>query len=456
MYNYDNMPTYVNYNGTTTQLVYDGQGNRVKKIAGTTNTVYIGTFYEVVNSGASGYKYIFAGGTRIARKNASATHYYHQDHLGSSSVVTDSSGNNVEEVHYLPFGSAWSDTNATLTTHKFTGQELDAETGLYYYGARYYNPQLGRFISADTIVGNPGDPQDLNRYTYAGNNPLLYTDPTGHFKLSSFFKAVAIGVAGGAAFVLSGGNPVVAGMVAGVVSGAMTGKAKNAFIGGVTGGLLGGFGGVVSGVFGAAGAYGMLAAGGGVAYYQGGLDGVAYFAGGIAGGIGGAVMVSNLTSPTMASGQPIDDDPLHYDGNRLTATDANGNQIGSWDATSGRPGTTPAEQYIQNKGPIPSGNYSVNPQQIQRWNDLPFRQKVYAYFGRGEWRGGTTAWGHTRVPIEISPGTYTGPRTGNFFIHGGVFPGSAGCIDVGANEASFFGYLSGQNSSIPLTVQYGR
>ncbi|MBI5756782.1 MAG: cell wall hydrolase, partial [Nitrospirae bacterium] len=56
--------------------------------------------------------------------------------------------------------------------------------GLYYYGARYYNPQLGRFISPDSIVPNPGNPQDLNRYIYAGNNPLLYIDPTGH----NFFK----------------------------------------------------------------------------------------------------------------------------------------------------------------------------------------------------------------------------------------------------------------------------
>ena len=284
MYNYDNMPASLNYNGATTQFVYDGQGGRVKKTSGTTSIAYIGKWYEVVNSGASSYKYIFAGGARIARKGASATHYYHQDHLGSSSVITDASGNKVEDIFYLPFGVAQTDTNAALTTHKFTGQELDAETGLYYYGARYYNPQLGRFISADTIVGTPGDPQDLNRYTYAGNNPLLYTDPTGHFKFSTFLKAVASGVAGGAAFYFSGGNPMVAGMVAGAVSGAMTGKAKNVFFGAVTGGLLGAYGGAASGAFGPAGAYSMLAAGVGMAYYKGGMDGVAYLGGGMLGG----------------------------------------------------------------------------------------------------------------------------------------------------------------------------
>ncbi len=236
LYNYDNMPAYVNYNGTTTQLVYDGQGNRVKKIAGTTNTVYIGTFYEVVNSGASCYKYIFAGGTRIARKNASATHYYHQDHLGSSSVVTNSSGNNVEEVHYLPFGSAWSDTNTALTTHKFTGQELDAETGLYYYGARYYNPILGRFLSADSIVPDPANPQALNRYSYVINNPLRYTDPTGHFFGNVIIGAVVGAIIGGTTAAVTGGN-----IKQGIITGAITG----AFMG-VGGGIIAESGSVLS------------------------------------------------------------------------------------------------------------------------------------------------------------------------------------------------------------------
>jgi RHS repeat-associated protein len=70
------------------------------------------------------------------------------------------------------------------------GKELDASTDLYNYGARYYDPLLARFLSADTLVPNPRDPQELNRYTYAGSNPFLYTDPTGHFKIkfTKFFQ----------------------------------------------------------------------------------------------------------------------------------------------------------------------------------------------------------------------------------------------------------------------------
>ena len=65
--------------------------------------------------------------------------------------------------------------------NQYTGQESDlAETGLYYYGARYYDPAIGRFITADSIVQDPGDPQSFNRYSYVRNNPLRYVDPTGH------------------------------------------------------------------------------------------------------------------------------------------------------------------------------------------------------------------------------------------------------------------------------------
>jgi len=66
------------------------------------------------------------------------------------------------------------------TDYLFTGQKWDSATGLYKMGDRYYDPTLGRFISPDSFIPDPGNPQDLNRYSYAGNNPLKYTDPTGH------------------------------------------------------------------------------------------------------------------------------------------------------------------------------------------------------------------------------------------------------------------------------------
>jgi RHS repeat-associated protein len=69
------------------------------------------------------------------------------------------------------------------TDRLFTGQRFDGTIGLYDYGARFYDPALGRFVQADTIVPNPANPQDLNRYAYVRNNPLRYVDPSGYMAL---------------------------------------------------------------------------------------------------------------------------------------------------------------------------------------------------------------------------------------------------------------------------------
>ncbi|HAK59559.1 MAG TPA: hypothetical protein DCO77_04140 [Nitrospiraceae bacterium] len=178
-YDYDNKPDTVTLGGSTTRFVYDGNGARIKKITPTDTTLYVGKLYECKASACS--KYIFAGGKRIALK-ASVTDilYYHQDHLGSSRIVTDATGEVKEEVFYDPFGATRADVGTVSVNHKYTSQEFDAETGLYFYNARYYDPVLGRFISPDTIVPRFADPQSLNRYSYVNNNPLNYIDPSGH------------------------------------------------------------------------------------------------------------------------------------------------------------------------------------------------------------------------------------------------------------------------------------
>ncbi|OGO23027.1 MAG: hypothetical protein A2144_11680 [Chloroflexi bacterium RBG_16_50_9] len=103
--------------------------------------------------------------------------YIHQDHLTGTSVVSDADGALVNSIKYTPWGLTRA--GDVPTDKKFTGQRLDG-TGLYYYGARYYDPQIGRFISPDTIIPSPANPQSLNRYSYVYNNPLKYTDPSGH------------------------------------------------------------------------------------------------------------------------------------------------------------------------------------------------------------------------------------------------------------------------------------
>jgi RHS repeat-associated protein len=101
---------------------------------------------------------------------AARTGYLHSDHLGSTSLVTDQAGDKVAEQRYEPWGGVrWQD-GVMPTDFGYTGQRAEA-FGLLDYNARYYSPLLQRFISADSLVPNPGAPQALNRYAYAGNNP---------------------------------------------------------------------------------------------------------------------------------------------------------------------------------------------------------------------------------------------------------------------------------------------
>lgn len=108
-------------------------------------------------------------------------YYYHPDHLGSTSVMTDRSGQLVQHYEYATFGqtSYQSTSSAFPVSNRYTGQIADDETGLYYYGGRYYDPQLGRFIQPDPEVPDSSDSQSLNRYSYCRNNPINAVDPTG-------------------------------------------------------------------------------------------------------------------------------------------------------------------------------------------------------------------------------------------------------------------------------------
>ncbi|MFZ1474383.1 MAG: RHS repeat-associated core domain-containing protein, partial [Anaerolineae bacterium] len=127
-------------------------------------------------------KYYQAGGQRIALRKNGAVSYLFGDHLGSTSVTADATGVRMAELWYKPWGeNRGTPVGATPTTYRFTGQREDASIGLYFYNARYYDPALGRFISADTLVPQPQNPQSLNRYSYALNNSVRFSDPTGMF-----------------------------------------------------------------------------------------------------------------------------------------------------------------------------------------------------------------------------------------------------------------------------------
>jgi RHS repeat-associated protein len=149
-------------------------------------------------------------------------YYYHGDHLGSAQAVTNHEGQLYERLEYTPYGEVWIewanrqvDRNDVIP-YRFTGKELDAETGLYYYGARYLDPKTGRWLSADPALGEyvpeapvngearrrngnlPGmggvyNHVNLHVYHYAGNNPVKYVDPDGK-KISwdTFLKGITL------------------------------------------------------------------------------------------------------------------------------------------------------------------------------------------------------------------------------------------------------------------------
>jgi len=181
-YNMDNMPATLTYtkggNTTVSEFTYDGAGLRAKKKVGGSATYYVNANYEVKDGVAT--KYITAADLKVAQIKGNAVSYYHKDHLNSSSVMTNVSGVKVEGTEYAPYGTVRAFAGTPVTSYRYTGKELDTDTGLYYYGARYYDPMIGRFITADSVVSDFYDPQDLNRYAYARNNPMKYVDPNGH------------------------------------------------------------------------------------------------------------------------------------------------------------------------------------------------------------------------------------------------------------------------------------
>jgi RHS repeat-associated protein len=209
---YDGDDKVISASGITpsTKYEYDGEGHRVRAHSCSETTTCV--------PGASANTTIFvydAFGRLAAEYHQEAltagTSYFTQDHLGSTRLETDASGQQVKCSDYLPFGeeipagygNRSSCFNANDNRIKFTSKERDAETGLDYFLARYYSGAQGRFLSPDEFKGGPddalsgrditppgplpyadiGNPQSLNKYAYAYNNPLRYTDPDGHLVL---------------------------------------------------------------------------------------------------------------------------------------------------------------------------------------------------------------------------------------------------------------------------------
>lgn len=187
-WNTDNLPATITKNGTGfVSYTYDGNGQRVRKqnLQSGNMVLYFGEAYEI--RGAVGIMHLFTDKTRVVSiRSDGREQYYHANHLRSASVIADfTTGDRKERLEFYPFGGYRErvDYDAAFpnANYTFTDQEDDDETGLYNFKARLYDPLLGRFISADTVVPDPGNLQSLNRHSYCQNNPIRFVDPTGHF-----------------------------------------------------------------------------------------------------------------------------------------------------------------------------------------------------------------------------------------------------------------------------------
>jgi len=197
----------INY---TVNYLYDSSGERTAKYSSLGETLYFNSMWQEtpedsLNNRQS--KHIYIGEsrfvTRLSYKDSQTTgyeevntYYYHGDHLGSVNMVTDYNGEVYEHIEYTPYGELWVEEKSDeldKIPFRFTAKEWDEETSLYYMSARYQNPMTSRWMSADPAgmqLVNPMDGdgnlrsgfnlvESVNWYSYVGNNPVKYSDPTG-------------------------------------------------------------------------------------------------------------------------------------------------------------------------------------------------------------------------------------------------------------------------------------
>ncbi|HEX4962036.1 MAG TPA: SpvB/TcaC N-terminal domain-containing protein [Thermoanaerobaculia bacterium] len=195
-------------NGQTTRFLYDSDGMRANKAGQGGETIYVNKWFSLTN-GNTVSKHVFADGDRIVTKTgpsgnphpAEKIFFYQADHLGSTQFISDDQGVVWQHLEYFPQGEVWVDerSQSDPTPYLFSGKELDEETGLSYFGARYYDGHQGQWISADPAYDEMLDTDDLAEpdltfqpfhapglmYGYVGNDPADETDPNGLAKPKS-------------------------------------------------------------------------------------------------------------------------------------------------------------------------------------------------------------------------------------------------------------------------------
>lgn len=187
--------------GAVSQFSYDHAGNRISRtVAGVT------TGYVVDPADPSGLAQVLlerdGGGTLqasyayglglVGMDRGGVDSYFHPDAIGSARLLSNAAGAVTDTYAYDAYGNDAGTTGSTANDHRFAGQRLDPATGLYYMRARYYDPEVARFISRDPWSGDVENPMTLHSYMYAFDNPVNAVDPTGEFSMMSISISIAI------------------------------------------------------------------------------------------------------------------------------------------------------------------------------------------------------------------------------------------------------------------------
>ena len=179
--------------GSTVENLYNGEGYRVEKRVNGAITRYLYDYDKVVlevdQSNTQKARNIY--GTNLLMRTADGTTYsYMYNGHADVTALLRSDGTIAATYYYDAFGNITDTTGSASNSITYAGYQYDKETGLYYLNARMYDPKTARFLQEDTYLGDRNDPLSLNLYTYCHNEPLMYSDPTGHSPWSWLKKKV--------------------------------------------------------------------------------------------------------------------------------------------------------------------------------------------------------------------------------------------------------------------------
>ncbi len=181
---------------------YDTAGRRVQQTVNGADTNYLwdetsrygDVVLETDGGGAPLVSYRLVSGRLLSQHRGGVDSYYLHDAQGSTRALVDSAGTVTDTYRYAAFGDIYAQTGTTLNSYLYTGQQHDNLTGLYSLRARYYEPRLGRFLSRDPYPVNYRNPIEYNRYMYAANSPVRYSDPTGLSLVGRALQRVSVTV----------------------------------------------------------------------------------------------------------------------------------------------------------------------------------------------------------------------------------------------------------------------